>query len=76
MFVLVSDHGDIGKGYGGPTLDEMETPLVICGKGTKSDFEIPEITMVYDIVSTIGYMFGVDQPQVWIGRSIMSIFKD
>ena len=74
VFVLVSDHGGIDKGHGGPTLDEMETPLVFCGKGIKSDFEIPESTMVYDIGSTIGYMFGVEQPQVWIGRPIMSIF--
>ena len=76
VFVLVSDHGGKGTNHGGPTMDEMETPLVFCGKGIKSDFEIPESTMVYDIASTIGYMFGVDQPQVWIGRPIMSIFKD
>lgn len=42
----------------------MEVPLVFCGKGIKSDFEIPESTMVYDIASTIGYMFVVNQPQV------------
>lgn len=76
VFVLVSDHGGKDKGHGGPTLDEMETPIVFCGKGIKSNFEIPESTMVYDIASTIGYMFGVEQPQVWIGRSIMSIFKE
>lgn len=76
VFVLVSDHGGNGTGHGGPTLNEMETPIVFYGKGIKSDFEIPESTMVYDIASTIGYMFGVDQPQVWIGRPIMSIFKE
>ena len=76
VFVLVSDHGGTGTGHGGPTLDEMEVPLVFCGKGIKNDFEIPESTMVYDIASTIGYMFGVDQPQVWIGRPIMSIFNE
>ena len=76
VFVLVSDHGGIGTNHGGPTMDEMETPLVFCGKGIKSDFKIPESTMVYDIASTIGYMFGVDQPQVWIGRPIMSIFTE
>lgn len=76
IFVLVSDHGGTGTGHGGPTLDEMETPLVFCGKGIKSNFEIPESTMIYDIGSTIGYMFGVNQPQVWIGRPIMSIFEE
>lgn len=76
VFVLVSDHGGKDKKHGGPTLDEMEIPLVFCGKGIKSDFEIPESTMVYDIASTIGYMFGVNQPQVWIGRPVMSIFEE
>lgn len=76
VFVLVSDHGGTGTGHGGPTLDEMQTPIVFYGKGIKSDFEIPESTMVYDIGSTIGYMFGVSQPQVWIGRPIMSIFSE
>ncbi len=42
----------------------METPIVFCGKGIKSEFEIIESTMVYDITSTIGYMLGVEQPQV------------
>lgn len=76
VFVLVSDHGGKDKGHGGPTLDEMETPIVFYGKGIKSDFELPESTMVYDIAATIGYMFGVDQPQVWIGRPIMSVFSE
>ena len=76
VFVLVSDHGGIEKGHGEPTLDEMETPIVFYGKGIKNDFEIPESTMVYDIASTIGYIFGIDQPQVWIGRPIMSIFEE
>ncbi len=26
--------------------------------------------------ATIGYMFGVNQPQVWIGRPVKSIFKE
>ena len=76
IFILVSDHGGSDKGHGGPTLDEMETPIVFFGKGIKKDFEITESTMVYDIAATIGYMFGVDQPQVWIGRPIMSVFSE
>ena len=76
VFVLASDHGGKDKGHGGPTLGEMETPIVFYGKGIKEDFEISESTMVYDIASTIGYMFGVEQPQVWIGRPIKSIFID
>lgn len=76
IFVLASDHGGVNKGHGGATMDEMETPFVFCGKGIKSDFEIPESTMIYDIAATIGYMFGVKQPQVWIGRPIMSIFAE
>ena len=75
IFVLTSDHGGKGTGHGGPTMDEMETALVFCGKGIKKGIEIPESTMIFDVASTIGYMFGIDQPQVWIGRPILSIFE-
>lgn len=75
VFVLSADHGGINQGHGGKTMKEMETTIVFNGKGIKKGFEIPESTMVYDIASTIGYIFGIDQPQVWIGRPVKSIFE-
>lgn len=75
VFIITSDHGGINKGHGGKTMDEMERPLIFYGKGIKKGYEITESTMVYDIASTMAYLLGVEQPQEWIGRSVMSIFE-
>ena len=75
IFILTSDHGGIKTGHGGKTMSEMQTPIIFWGKGIKKGFQIPESTMMYDIAGTIGYMFGIEQPQVWIARPIYSIFQ-
>ena len=75
IIILSADHGGIKTGHGGKSMNEMQTAIVFYGKGIKKGFYIPESTMVYDIASTIGYILGVEQPQVWIGRPIRSIFE-
>lgn len=75
VIVLAADHGGINTGHGGKTMKEMQTTIVLYGKGVKKGYKIPECTMVYDIASTIGYMFGIEQPQVWIGRPVTSAFE-
>ncbi len=75
VIIVSADHGGIEKSHGGITMQEMQTPIVFYGKGIKKGYVIPESTMVYDIAGTIGYMFGIEQPQVWIARPIKSIFE-
>jgi len=75
VIIVTSDHGGIEKGHGGKTMKEMERPLIFYGKGIKQGHVITESTMIYDIASTIAYMLDVEQPQVWIGRPVESIFK-
>jgi predicted AlkP superfamily pyrophosphatase or phosphodiesterase len=75
IFILTADHGGIGKGHGGKTMQEMQIPLIFCGKGIKKGYNFKESTMIYDIASTIAYIFDVKQPQVWIGRPAKQIFK-
>lgn len=75
VIIVSADHGGKGTSHGGITMDEMETAIVFYGKGIKKGFVIPESTMVYDIAGTIGYMFGIEQPQVWLARPIKSIFE-
>lgn len=31
--------------------------------------------MQFDCASTIAYIFGLKQPQVWIGRPMIQVFK-
>lgn len=75
IFILTSDHGGIEKGHGGKTMQEMETPFIICGKNIKKGFNFQESMMQFDVASTIAYIFGLEQPQVWIGRPMKQVFK-
>lgn len=76
VIILSADHGGLGKGHGGKTMEEMQTPIVFQGKGIKKGVRITESTMVYDIAGTLGYILGVGQPQVWIARPIKSVFEE
>jgi len=75
IFVLTSDHGGIDKGHGGMTLEEMLTPFIVYGKGVKPGFEMTDAMMQYDVPATIAYILGLETPQVWVGRPMLSIFE-
>lgn len=75
IFIVTADHGGIKKGHGGKTMEEMETPFVISGKNIKKGYVVPESMMQFDIASTLAYLFNLKQPQVCIGRPIVSVFK-
>jgi predicted AlkP superfamily pyrophosphatase or phosphodiesterase len=75
IFIVTADHGGIEKGHGGKTMREMETAFIISGKDIKKGNEITDSMMQFDCASTIAYIFGLQQPQVWIGRPMMQIFK-
>ena len=74
IFVLTADHGGINKGHGGMTLDEMLSPFIVYGKGVKRGFEITDAMMQYDVPATIAYILGLETPQAWVGRPMLSIF--
>ena len=75
IFIITSDHGGIGGGHGGITMNEMETPFIIAGKGVKAGGVFSESMMQYDVASTIAYIFGLEEPQVWIGSPMKLVFK-
>lgn len=75
IFIVTADHGGINKGHGGKTMEEMETPFIIVGKGIKKGLEFEESMMQYDIASTIAHIFNIKQPQAWIGRPMLQVFK-
>lgn len=75
ILIMSSDHGGIDKGHGGMTLEELETPFIVCGKGIKQGFEFPDAMMQYDVPATIAYILGIQPPQAWVGRPVMSIFE-
>lgn len=75
LVVFTSDHGGINKGHGGKTMNEMEAPFILWGPGIKKSFYITDSVMIYDTASTIAYVLGLEQPQVWIGRPVVSAFE-
>ena len=75
VIIVTADHGGINKGHGGITLQEMETPFVVAGKGICKGGEIQESMMQYDTASTVADILGLTQPQVWTGRPMKSIYR-
>lgn len=75
IVIVTADHGGIKYNHGGRTMQEMETPFIMCGSHVKSNYELQESMMQFDIASTISYILSLEQPQVWIGRPIVSAFN-
>ena len=53
----------------------METPFIISGKNIKKGQEIQASMMQFAVAATVAANFKLKQPQVWIGRPIMEVFK-
>lgn len=74
VIILTSDHGGIGKKHGGSSIEEMEAPLVIIGKGVRKGYELRSSVVQYDIASTMAWLLGIEQPQAWTGRPVKEAF--
>ena len=70
ILVVSSDHGGVGRKHGGMTLEEMETPFVICGKGIAHKGEISDFMMQYDVAATFAKALGLKVPSEWRGRAL------
>ena len=73
--MVVADHGGIGDGHGGTTLEESTVPFILCGKGIKKGFEIPVEVYMYDVAPTITYALGLNEPYAWRGKAICCAFE-
>lgn len=74
VIILTADHGGIGTGHGGITLNEMETPLVFYGAGVKKNYQIAESTMVIDVPATEAWLLGVEAHEAWLGNPVTTAF--
>ena len=54
---------------------ELETPFIIAGKNIRKSGLFNESMMQFDCASTIAALFGLQQPQVWVGRPMKQVFK-
>ena len=74
IFIVSADHGGIGYGHGGETLDEVEIPFIISGKNIKKANLIKHNVYQYDNASTVAFVLGIEQPYAWIGKPVKSAF--
>ncbi len=76
VIILTSDHGGIDHGHGGRTMMEMETPLIITGKGIKKGYCFDDLSvMQYDVAAIMADLLGVEPHRAWFGRTIPEIFE-
>ena len=75
VFVVVTDHGGNEQGHGGLSMEEIEIPWIISGPGIIEDRLIEQPNNVFNTAATIGYLFGLQQPEEWIGQSVLGAFK-
>ena len=74
VVMVTSDHGGLNKGHGGPTLSEMERPVVLWGKDVKRGHELAFPGTNYDTGATIAALLGLKPPACWIGRPFDEAF--
>lgn len=76
VIIVTADHGGINTGHGSISLNEMETPFVICGPGIKKGVCFDDYSMMqYDVASTVLKLLDVEQPQIYVGRPVAPVFE-
>jgi hypothetical protein len=74
--ILVSDHGGVGYGHGGESMDEIQVPWLIKGPGIIKNKLIEEPLNTFYTASTIAYLFNLKQPEEWIGKPVLGAFVE
>lgn len=75
LVIISSDHGGLGKGHGGESLQEMEIPFILWGKGIKKGYKILYPVYQYDNAATVAFALGLKKPNAWIGRPVQEAFE-
>lgn len=75
LIIVSSDHGGIGKGHGGESLNEVEIPFILWGKNIKTNHKLNYPVYQYDNAATVAYAFGFDLPRACIGKPVVEAFK-
>ncbi|MFT5266492.1 MAG: hypothetical protein ACI8YQ_005257, partial [Polaribacter sp.] len=74
LVIISADHGGIGKGHGGESLQEIEIPFILWGKSIKKNFKIIDPVYQYDNAATVAFAFGLKLPLACIGKPVKNAF--
>jgi hypothetical protein len=75
LFFVISDHGGVGHGHGGESMDEIEVPWIVAGPGTIVDRVLQKPNNAFNTASTVAWALGLPQPDGWIGRPVLEAFE-
>ncbi|WP_289037554.1 alkaline phosphatase family protein [uncultured Zobellia sp.] len=75
LIIVSADHGGLGKGHGGESLQEIEIPFIVWGKGVKKNYKITLPVYQYDNAATVAFALGLKIPYAWIGKPVLSAFE-
>lgn len=74
LFIVTADHGGVGYGHGGATIEEMEIATIYSGKGVKKGYKVKQPVVTFDLAATIAFALKIVPPYVWTGRPVKSAF--
>ncbi len=75
VFFVVSDHGGIGTGHGGKTIEETTVPWMVMGPGIAQGREITESVGVAQLAPTIAQLLDLTAPEEWTEKPVAQILK-
>lgn len=75
VFIVISDHGFIGHGHGGDSMDELLIPYVLSGPGIRQGIEITDPVYIFDMAATVVDILRLPIPRAWIGRPTVCAFE-
>jgi phosphopentomutase len=69
-----TDHGGKGTHHGSDSPEERLVPYIFYGKNIKQGYEIKtQDIKITDMTATIAFLFGLKQPDSWLGLPIREI---
>ena len=74
LVLISSDHGGLGKGHGGSSMQEIEIPWIAYGPRVVQGRNLTVPINIYDIAATVLYALQITPPYAWIGRPVTSAF--
>ena len=75
LVIISADHGGMGKGHGGESLQEIEIPFLVWGTDVKKGYRIKNPVYQYDNAATVAYALGLNTPAAWIGKPVKEVFE-
>ncbi|MEG3656263.1 alkaline phosphatase family protein [Arenibacter palladensis] len=75
LVIISADHGGLGKGHGGESLEEIEIPFILWGKSVKKNHLLKYPVYQYDNAATVAFALGIKSPMAWIGKPVKNAFE-